>query len=201
LEGRTWLEASCQDPIVANPVQLPYTAHPSPSADSGAEHPDPRSPAPSHSIPKPHRSAGVRAGVPNARDGTRRSRRCPEDPERRLGTRAATCDCAGGDAPNARFRLCRPGRIRLSVGGEPSRPTSTLFTRVLFARRCSDSVSGQVGMRPGPVPIAARVALSPWARGGRAAGRLPGERVRGGEPAAQLVVKVGGCGDADAVGE
>ena len=45
------------------------------------------------------------------------------------------------------------------------------------------------------------LALSPWARGGRASGRLPGERVRGGEPAAQLVVKVGGCGDADAVGE
>src|SRR5262245_3352804 len=30
---------------------------------------------------------------------------------------------------------------------------------------------------------------------------LPGERVRGGEPAAQLVVKVSGCGDADAVGK
>ena len=36
---------------------------------------------------------------------------------------------------------------------------------------------------------------------GCVAERLPGECVRGGEPAEELMVEVGGCGDADAVSE
>jgi hypothetical protein len=47
----------------------------------------------------------------------------------------------------------------------------------------------------------ARSSRHPWARGGHVAGWLSRQCVRGGEPAAELVVKIGDCGDADTVGE
>jgi len=61
-------------------------------------------------------------------------------------------------------------------------------------------VFGTYGMRP-QLEGRARGCPVTLARSSRAAGWLPGERVRGGEPAAQLVVKVSGRGDADSVGE
>src|SRR5258708_5928091 len=55
--------------------------------------------------------------------------------------------------------------------------------------------------RPGGGLRIVAVIRHPWARGGYVAGWLSRQCVRGGEPAAEFVVKVGDCGDADTVGE
>jgi len=126
------------------------------------------------------------------------------------------CLGAGGDAPNARFGLYRFGRDQaLRTASRHARPSE----RVVFAHSCH-SVTGTRTVLTGLLAprVAGRneagrneVKCGTWrggpARGSRpalsgcVAGWLPSECVGGGEPAAQFVIEVGGCGDADAVSE
>jgi len=86
--------------------------------------------------------------------------------------------------------------LELKVAGKADLAELTLGVAVSIARgqQLRMRRPGRGADRRGHPIIPARVA-------GHVAGRLPRQCVRGGEPAAQLVVKVGGCGDADAVGE
>jgi hypothetical protein len=86
------------------------------------------------------------------------------------------------------------GRL-LEQAEEGQRPDTDVTVADVLARYMAVAEDSQAGKGVGLwVPRC-------WSGIAALAGWLPGERVRGGEPAAELVVKVSGCGDADAVGE
>src|SRR5580700_2791619 len=62
------------------------------------------------------------------------------------------------------------------------------------ARSAAPNETGWLGLR-------IVVIIPSWARGGHVAGWLSRQCIRGGEPAAEFVVQVSDCGDADTVGE